>query len=161
VSGSQPERLTIMKDMFNAEAWGRWYEAWSLSDEEEMDTSVCLDVFETMRLDEDGEQVWVQKYCWTCGTAEGGSCTCWLDSTRIPNVCGVGERDAERFGDPPVCSKGDRLPPGAKAWAKGLPDECFDRALRYEHIGCTCHFRHRGCVVVAFLAEGKRRGWWS
>ena len=67
---------------------------------------------------------------------------------------------AERFGDPPVCSKGDRLPPGAKAWAKGLPDECFDRALRYEHIGCTCHFRHRGCVVVAFIAEGKRRGGW-
>ena len=54
MSGSQPERLTIMKDMFNAEAWGRWYEAWSLSDEEEMDASVCLDVFETMRLDEDG-----------------------------------------------------------------------------------------------------------
>ena len=160
MSGSQPERLTIMKDMFNAEAWGRWYEAWSLSDEEEMDASACLDLFESMGLDGDGEQVWVQKYCWTCGTAEGGSCTCWLDSTRIPNVCGVGERDAERFGDPPVCSKGDRLPPGAKAWAKGLPDECFDRALRYEHIGCTCHFRHRGCVVVAFIAEGKRRGWW-
>ena len=34
----------IMKDMFNAEAWGRWYEAWSLSDEEEMDASVCLDM---------------------------------------------------------------------------------------------------------------------
>ena len=161
MSGSQPERLTIMKDMFNAEAWGRWYEAWSMSDEEEMDVSACLDLFETMRLDEDGEQVWGQKYCSSCGTAEGGSCGCWLDSTRIPNVCGVGERDAERFGDPPACSKGDRLPSGAKAWAAGLPDECFDRALRYERIGCTCHFRHRGCVVVAFLTEGKRRRWWS